>query len=385
MKPGVRSQESGVKSQKLGGRVFILASGFWLLASAAFASQNYLQNVKVYKNSDELRVKIDFSSPVKTEPVPSFYEKSVQFDLPDVYIHPSKRVFDIEDSLLKHIYALQHSKDKVRLRLVLTQNGITLKENLSLTRNKNNLIITIKKHVVMSRSPERSEGETNPSPVGSQQPAVRSEESIVNSQQTEIKNTIEELPLFTANTAHAQDIKPVMGKDEGIGAESKTKNMENDYLKYKDPSPIEPPDISSAVIKTAAALAIVLAAVMIISYIAKKFLKKNDMVFGKDKLIRVLGTSYIGVKKAITLLDVAGEVLVIAVSNNNITMLTKLDSEEAKSRIQGVKGSRDQGIDFSSHSNPRTLESSNPALKDAMVAQITKTIQEKVRNLKRIQ
>jgi flagellar biogenesis protein FliO len=366
-------QDARCKTQEVRGKIFsyfLLLTFYFLLSTEAQASQNYLQNVKVYKNSDELRVKIDFSSPVKTEPIPSFYEKSIQLDLPDVYINPSKRVFDIEDGMLKHIYALQYSKDNVRLRLVLTQNGITLKENLSLTRNNNNLIIAIKKTpVAIHQSPAASEI-SKP-----EFPELVSEAGISESEQ------VIEMPPLINNIQ--PDIKPVMDKTGEKNPESRTPNPEprvskSDYLKYNDPAPIDPPDISSAVIKTAAALAIVLAAVMIISYIAKKFLKKNDIVFGKDKLVRVLGTSYIGVKKAITLLDVAGEVLVVAVSNNNITMLTKLDSEEAKSKLLN-----------SSFDNPPTPPFNKGGQgglgKDDMVAQITKTIQEKVRNLKRIQ
>ena len=140
--------------------------------------------------------------------------------------------------------------------------------------------------------------------------------------------------------------------------------------------------MSSAIIKTITALAIVLAAVLLIAYIAKKVLKKNDIVFGKDKLIRVLGTSYIGVKKAITLLDVAGEVLVIGVTNNNITMLTKLESEDAKSKLLN-SNSKLRTLSPQFLSGGQNSELQTP--KEEMVAQIAKTIQEKVRKLKRIQ
>jgi len=188
-----------------------------------------------------------------------------------------------------------------------------------------------------------------------------------------------------ADINNPEGTKAVEGKIEEVkpqlttpDSENQTSNIEtkgagSGYLKYQEPLPVEPPDMSSAIFKTITALAIVLAAVLLISYIAKKVLKKNDIVFGKDKLIRVLGTSYIGVKKAITLLDVAGEVLVIGVTNNNITMLTKLESEDAKSKL------------LNSNSKLRIPNSELQTPKDEMVAQIAKTIQEKVRKLKRIQ
>ena len=366
----------------------------FILPAEAMASQNYLQNLKVYKNPDELRVVMDFLSPIKAEPVLSFYEKSVQFDMPDTYIHPAKRVFEVGDEFLKYVYALQHSKDKVRMRLLVSQSGISLKDRLSVLRDDKNLIIVIKKAAA-------AKGQETAA-IKSKIKNIKSEINIAGSQKDlEMRSQkLEEgeLKLQMQNIASEPDIqqskadinnpegiKAVEGKIEEVkpqlttpDSENQTSNIEtkgagSGYLKYQEPLPVEPPDMSSAIFKTITALAIVLAAVLLISYIAKKVLKKNDIVFGKDKLIRVLGTSYIGVKKAITLLDVAGEVLVIGVTNNNITMLTKLESEDAKSKL------------LNSNSKLRIPNSELQTPKDEMVARITKTIQEKVRKLKRIQ
>ena len=366
----------------------------FILPAEAMASQNYLQNLKVYKNPDELRVVMDFLSPIKAEPILSFYEKSVQFDMPDTYIHPAKRVFEVGDEFLKYVYALQHSKDKVRMRLLVSQSGISLKDRLSVLRDDKNLIIVIKKAAA-------AKGQETAA-IKSKIKNIKSEINIAGSQKDlEMRSQkLEEgeLKLQMQNIASEPDIqqskadinnpegiKAVEGKIEEVkpqlttpDSENQTSNIEtkgagSGYLKYQEPLPVEPPDMSSAIFKTITALAIVLAAVLLISYIAKKVLKKNDIVFGKDKLIRVLGTSYIGVKKAITLLDVAGEVLVIGVTNNNITMLTKLESEDAKSKL------------LNSNSKLRIPNSELQTPKDEMVAQIAKTIQEKVRKLKRIQ
>ena len=366
----------------------------FILPAEAMASQNYLQNLKVYKNPDELRVVMDFLSPIKAEPVLSFYEKSVQFDMPDTYIHPAKRVFEVGDEFLKYVYALQHSKDKVRMRLLVSQSGISLKDRLSVLRDNKNLIIVIKKAAAakgqetaaIKSKIKNIKSEINIA--GSQKDLeMRSQELEEGELKLQMQNIASEpdIQQSKADINNPEGIKAVEGKIEEVkpqlttpDSENQTSNIEtkgagSGYLKYQEPLPVEPPDMSSAIFKTITALAIVLAAVLLISYIAKKVLKKNDIVFGKDKLIRVLGTSYIGVKKAITLLDVAGEVLVIGVTNNNITMLTKLESEDAKSKL------------LNSNSKLRIPNSELQTPKDEMVARIAKTIQEKVRKLKRIQ
>ena len=200
MKSEVRSQKSEVSGQwsVVSGQwsysvYCLLLTAYCLLPTEVLASQNYLQNLRVYKNSDELRVVIDFLNPIKAEIVPSFYEKSIQFDISDAYIHPAKRLFEIGNEFLEHIYALQHSKDTVRMRMVVEKSGFSLKDGVSVEKDDKSLIIIIKKSTVTSH---QSPATSHQPPVGIQQP--------------EIKSLAEKLPLVTANTAHTQDIKPVI-------------------------------------------------------------------------------------------------------------------------------------------------------------------------------
>ncbi|MEK6590141.1 MAG: flagellar biosynthetic protein FliO [Nitrospinota bacterium] len=421
------------KSLKFHVRIFVFSLVLYAYCfSPAEVSgyQNHLKDLRVYKNSDELRIVIDFSYPLKTEPNFSAYEKSIQFDMSDVYIHPSKRVFDINDELLKHIYALQHSKDSVRMRLVLTQNGLRLKERLSVLKDKKNLIISIKKGsegqvINIPPSVESKTGDiqnkTEKSEVSRMESSVKTENPTHNMGSggggTEFDITKDQTFLYGIQPQiHpllpiVQDITPkltVSKQDPGqknttLDTMKEQTKPGSSYLKYQEAVPISPPDTSSVIMKTIAALGIVIAVVLIISYVAKKYLKKNDIVFGRDKIIRVLGTSYIGVKKAITLLDVAGELLVIGVSHNNITMLTKLECEEAKNKIKSSRhtfksipnsesgsgwDSELSGIPISGIRDRKTLSTPPETcfpVKEEMLAQITKTIQEKVRKLKRIE
>ena len=52
------------------------------------------------------------------------------------------------------------------------------------------------------------------------------------------------------------------------------------------------------------------------------------------QLIQVIASQYIGVKKSIALVKVPGTILVIGVSNDNISMLTKI---EDKANIEAIQ------------------------------------------------
>lgn len=87
------------------------------------------------------------------------------------------------------------------------------------------------------------------------------------------------------------------------------------------------PDLISTALKMTTALAIVLGGLLIFYYLTKRILKK-DIGGSKDKLIRVLENSYIGVKKNISLVKVPGAVLVLGVTSDNICLLCKIKDED---------------------------------------------------------
>lgn len=87
------------------------------------------------------------------------------------------------------------------------------------------------------------------------------------------------------------------------------------------------PDLISTALKMSTALAIVLGGLFIFYYLTKRILKKN-VGGAKEKLIRVLENSYIGVKKSISLVEVPGAILVLGVTSDNICLLAKIEDKE---------------------------------------------------------
>jgi len=93
------------------------------------------------------------------------------------------------------------------------------------------------------------------------------------------------------------------------------------------------PDLLSTVLKMITALVIVLGGLFIVFYFLRRILKR-DVGGSGEKLIRVLASSYIGVKKNISLIEVPGSILVIGVTSDNICLLTKIEDEEILNRFK---------------------------------------------------
>lgn len=93
------------------------------------------------------------------------------------------------------------------------------------------------------------------------------------------------------------------------------------------------PDLFSATMKMLASLGIVLGGMFILFYLSKKFLNKN--ISGKkDTLIRVLSSTYVGVKKSVSLVEVPDGLLVLGITNDNISLLSKIEDRDVIHRIK---------------------------------------------------
>lgn len=86
------------------------------------------------------------------------------------------------------------------------------------------------------------------------------------------------------------------------------------------------PEIVSTALRMLTALGIVLGGLLVCLYFIKRFLKK-DVGGSKDQLIKVIASQYIGIKKNISLVEIPGSILVVGVSNDNISLLTKIEDE----------------------------------------------------------
>jgi flagellar protein FliO/FliZ len=96
------------------------------------------------------------------------------------------------------------------------------------------------------------------------------------------------------------------------------------------------PDALSTALQMFTALGIVLGGLLVVFYFMKRFLKR-DKGGSNQQLIRVVASQYVGIKKNIALVEVPGAVLVVGISNDNISMLTKI---EDKIVIDGIRQER---------------------------------------------
>ena len=74
-------------------------------------------------------------------------------------------------------------------------------------------------------------------------------------------------------------------------------------------------------------LGILLAVLIAALYFAKRIFKGTG-IQKKGRMIRVLASTYVGVKKNISLVEVPGAILVLGITNDAINLLAKIEDEE---------------------------------------------------------
>lgn len=105
------------------------------------------------------------------------------------------------------------------------------------------------------------------------------------------------------------------------------------------------PDLTMATLKMVLSLAVVLTLVWGLSRLAKKKLPMANGG-GPAGLIQVLESRCLGLKKSVTLVKVPGSVLVLGVSSDRVSLLSKIEGPELLSSVEADLKARQNGLSF---------------------------------------
>jgi flagellar protein FliO/FliZ len=115
----------------------------------------------------------------------------------------------------------------------------------------------------------------------------------------------------------------------------------------KDSRPTgKPIELVPSSMKMFSMLALVLGVIFLLFFGFKKFVLKNTVFGGGEKLVTVLGSGFLGPKKNIVLVEVAGEVLVLGMSQDHIALLTSITDPEKIEEIKDTGGKGGSGLNW---------------------------------------
>jgi len=350
---------------KIVGAVIAGTLGFILLwAHLAFSSQplsnyNLLQNVTVDRKDGELLIQLKFKKPPTHFQGPKFFKKSIQVDFPLAYVNPSKRYFETGDDRVRQVYVSQFDPKRLRLRLMLA-SGVSIPKDQTVVEQVGR-VLRIRINSIPSEPAILKSEPSDPL-----ESLLARASHIQQSKIVRTKTTSGQLvkPKVTekqpGDSQPTKEVKPVSemkkkGKTspplsqvlgQGLKSEQTPKKSSSKplVLKAQNAGILDfEADVSSkdsglfsASLKMASTLGLVLGLMFLVFHLFKKFGLKNSVFGGEGKPIKVLSTGFLAPRKSIALVEVAGDILVVGISNDQISLLSNVQDPE---RIEQIKSS----------------------------------------------
>lgn len=300
---------------------------------------NSLQDITVEYLAGELSIRLTFQKPLLDYREPVFFKRSAHIDFPQASVGSASRYFPVNDSLLSKIYASQFEPDMLRVRFMLSGEEPDLRDKFLWEIQGRYLKIRIIKNFDSAldrlfKRAKRKQIEKSGAEKIISRPVRAPKKLLHNVPPVEPVAKIyapEKVPEKTISdilvpAAHAEEKTP-LSERKSIFNKGNTPVALGNSGNYKAAF-TDSLSLRSTSLKMFYMLLVVLGVMLLIFYLFKKFIFKHSIFGGTGKPVRVLSTGYLGPKKSIALVEVAGEILVLGIANENISLLSNIRDEE---------------------------------------------------------
>ena len=349
--------------------IFASLAGASNQPEAKWGSLNPLKKVHSHLMSNGHIVRLEFKNPVENWAEPVFYEKLVQLDFPGAFIEPAKKSFSADSSMVTKVFASQFDGETLRVRFHIKPGTDDIEERFKLVSQGRFIIVRFDTDYVESvivSSKTVSKKTQNTDVMGDKELAdflsrasekMKRQEEIFTSAVKKEEPTIQEVetqPSEIKVKRAGMGVAPLVDqikkaalsnsdedKKDVVLNKSKTKitTKDNTSFSLKDSRPTgKKMEMIPSGMKMISMFAVVLGLMFLIFFGFKKYVLKNTAFGGGNKLVNVLGTWFLGPKKNIALVEVAGEILVLGMSQDNITLLSSIIDEEKIEEIKNTSG-----------------------------------------------
>ena len=354
-------------------------------AGEKWDSLNLLKNVTTSKMDDGFIIRLEFEKPVGDYKDPVFFDKSVQIDFPLAFIKPAKKYFPADSFSTTKVFAAQFDAETLRIRFLKKNKSDDLRDRFHLARQGRFVIVRLDQvgpvfnpnsvTIVKSREPANDDLMTEEELANFLARAsakIRAQKKKKTLTTTNLKKI--STPVQTRNIEKVEEvsnikvtravmgvepivgrIKKAAGRDSKSETETDTQKSKNNLFSakgnpgfsLKDSRPTgKPIELLPSSLKMISMLAVVLGIMFLLFFGFKKYVLKNTMFGGGEKLVNVLGSGFLGPKKNIVLVEVAGEVLVLGMSQDNISLLTNITDPEKIEEIKSKGGKGGSGLNW---------------------------------------
>ena len=342
--------------------LFTLLSPLSIEAKVNLSNMNRLENVETKFTEDELTIKLYFKKPLVHLRKPIFFEKSIQVDFPLAYSQPAKQFLKTGDSQISQIYVSQFNSRTMRVRFILGKDEEgDYKNKFHMERDGDSLIVRVERGEtdilgqLLARTTEKINEKRQTNKLNKfndnnieEKREVKSQPILSDAKKTTSPNS-DDLKLDsskkikTASYNKRPKWKTAMNRTGESSSSIKKTSFSLHHPDDKKNS--EPVSLLSSGLRMVTTLSLVLGLIFLLFFGFKKYVLKNT-AFGGGKLVQVLSTNFLAPKKNIALVEVAGEILVLGVSDQSISLLTSIREPDRIEEIKNAHGDNSHGADW---------------------------------------
>lgn len=327
----------------------------FFLPQSGLAAPAKLTGLAVKRSTAGVNIDLAFDRPVTAKALkPGFERNFVQLVLKGARIDSAK-IMAVSDSEVQKVFAYPYNPDTARVRVILKKDNEWAKGRISLwNNNPKSVRVFIREPMPKAeartaevkaepKADARAEHKPESKPVPVAAKSVEKPSGIVGAPPAE--GTVEEKTILKEVLNNTRDIdinnpdsvKAALRGTQKPAAEKNPEKLPLGQVSAVDKTPSEEKsgavgiknDPSHNFARMALALFAVVALFVGGVVLVKKYASKiKKLPFGKkERLIQVVATHYLGNKKSISLVKITGEYMVVGVSNEGISLISKLGSE----------------------------------------------------------
>jgi flagellar protein FliO/FliZ len=332
-----------------------------LEAKVNLTNMNRLENVETQSTTDDLVVRLSFKKPLVHMRDPIFFDKSIQVDFPLAYSQPAKQFLKTDDSQISQVYVSQFNSKTMRVRFIFgSETEGDYKNRFHMKKEGNSLVVRVDRGEadilgqLLARTTDKFNANKQTNNINKKNENFK-EEKVPESKTLlfeEKKSTPSNSDDLKLNVAEKIKTASFDKKPKWKSAQNKIDKSTSLVKKTsfglhpsEDKTKSEPVSLFSSGLRMITTLSLVLGLIFLLFFGFKKYVLKNT-AFGGGKLVQVLSTNFLAPKKNIALVEVAGEILVLGVSDQNISLLTSIREPSRIEEIKNAHGDNSSPTDW---------------------------------------
>ena len=280
-------------------------------------------------------------------------------DFPGAYSQPAKQFLTTGNDQISQIYVSQFNARKMRVRFILGKDGHKGYDNrFHFQKEGNSLTVRVNlNHAdlldqLLARTTAKIKGKKQVQPINKvnvntgnkkiiREPVRFRVKKVTMTDSDDLKKDLSE-NIKTASLNKNPQWKEDKKKPENLSKPVIKASF--DFLNLDNKKTSKSAGLGSSGFKMIMTLSVVLGLIFLLFYGFKKYVLKNTVFGGGQKLIQVVSTNYLAPKKNISLIEVAGEILVLGVSDQSISLLTSIREPERIEEIKKAHGDYSESV-----------------------------------------